>query len=182
MILKEKQMLRKSMRALLRTMTPADRVRSSSTLRSHLAGWGQFASAQDIFGFFPLPDEPEWLSEDFFQLKRLWFPRIEGSDLHFRAVTETSELSLGTLGIHEPAAGEPRCHADLILVPGLAFDPQGGRLGRGRGFYDTFLAKSEGFRVGVCFSEQLVASIPMEEHDCRMDAILTPEGIITIAR
>jgi len=179
MILGEKQMLRKSIRARLSHMLPETRAAASAALRTHLQEWERFAEAKDIFGFFPLKDEPEWLAEDFFLNKRLWFPRIEGSNLHFHAVDKIEELSLGTLGIHEPSAKEARCQADIILVPGVAFDAQGGRLGRGRGFYDTFLPSATGFRLGVCFSEQVVPAIPMEPHDCRMDALLTPEGIIS---
>ena len=67
---------------------------------------------------------------------------------------------------------------DLILVPGLAFDKSGARLGRGRGFYDRFLAGITGFRVGVCFDWQLVESVPVEAHDIRMDAVVTPSQII----
>lgn len=178
MILGEKQMLRKSIRAHLSAMSREQRAGASAELRAHLQGWERFTSAEDVFGFFSLKDEPEWLDEAYFQEKRLWFPRIEGTELHFRPVRTVAELTLGTLGIHEPEGGEPHCRADLILVPGVAFDSEGGRLGRGRGFYDQFLAQAEGFRVGVCFSEQVVASIPMEAHDHRMDALLTPGGII----
>jgi 5-formyltetrahydrofolate cyclo-ligase len=65
------------------------------------------------------------------------------------------------------------------LVPGLAFDPAGGRLGRGAGYYDRLLTKFEGVRVGVCFSELLVDEVPTEAHDIQMDFVVTPEGIIS---
>ena len=65
----------------------------------------------------------------------------------------------------------------MILVPGLAFDLRGGRLGRGRGYYDRFLAGATGLRVGVCFEDQIVADVPLEPHDLRMDFVVTPSSI-----
>ena len=77
----------------------------------------------------------------------------------------------------EPAGATPvpPQEIDVIIVPGRAFSPDGVRLGRGRGYYDRYLSR-EGFRalkIGVCFAEQLVGDIPSEEHDIRMDRIVS---------
>lgn len=68
---------------------------------------------------------------------------------------------------------------DIVLVPGLAFDPNGGRLGRGGGFYDRFLSKHPmALRIGVAFDSQVVAHVPTNSHDERVDILLTPDAIM----
>jgi 5-formyltetrahydrofolate cyclo-ligase len=62
----------------------------------------------------------------------------------------------------------------LILVPGVAFDLRGGRLGRGRGYYDRLLSGLQGYRCGVAFDEQIVDRVPLEPHDASLNCILTP--------
>ena len=70
---------------------------------------------------------------------------------------------------------------DLILVPGVAFDPGGHRLGRGKGFYDRLLAGMRGTKCGVALEEQIVAAIPVEPLDVRMNFILTPTRVVNAA-
>jgi 5-formyltetrahydrofolate cyclo-ligase len=87
------------------------------------------------------------------------------------------DVAAGYWGIREPNA---RCAAecvdqsDLILVPGVAFDLQGRRLGRGKGFYDRLLATVRGTTCGIAFDEQIVPDIPVEPHDTRLNCLLTP--------
>jgi 5-formyltetrahydrofolate cyclo-ligase len=102
----------------------------------------------------------------------------------FHTVRTLHELSEGTYGILEPARSlpspDPRS-VELVLVPGRAFDAAGGRLGRGKGGYDRWAAaqRSENPRskfFGVAFDEQIIKSVPMEEHDQRVDAVFTAKG------
>ena len=65
---------------------------------------------------------------------------------------------------------------DLIIVCGLAFDPLGGRLGRGGGFFDRLLSETNAKKCGVCFDQQVHAAVPIEKHDIKMDMIATPSG------
>lgn len=88
-----------------------------------------------------------------------------------------SEVGPGQFGIREPKAPCPEIPLErlgLILVPGLAFDLHGGRLGRGRGYYDRLLPEIRGIKCGVAFDEQIVEAVPMGKLDVRMDFILTP--------
>ncbi len=83
----------------------------------------------------------------------------------------------GRFGIPEPKAGCARValnRLDLALVPGVAFDATGHRLGRGQGFYDRLLAHTTAIKCGVAFEMQMVESIPAESHDIRMNCLLTP--------
>jgi len=85
----------------------------------------------------------------------------------------------GAHGIREPARA-PKAEASelrVIVVPGLAFDAQGGRLGHGRGHFDRLLAKGPALRVGLCAENRLVEAVPMESHDVRMDVVVTEKRI-----
>jgi 5-formyltetrahydrofolate cyclo-ligase len=88
-----------------------------------------------------------------------------------------NDLVIGQFNIQEPA---PTCREvplnrlDLVLVPGVAFDLHGRRLGRGKGFYDQLLALVRGATCGVAFDEQVVPEIPVEPHDICLNCILTP--------
>jgi 5-formyltetrahydrofolate cyclo-ligase len=81
----------------------------------------------------------------------------------------------GAHGIREPVSAPEAVSADLrvILVPGVAFDAHGGRLGHGNGHYDRLLADSTALRVGLCYENRLIEAVPMEPHDIRMDVVVT---------
>ena len=87
------------------------------------------------------------------------------------------DLRKGPYGIMEPKVSCPSRSAakmDLIIVPGVAFDRQGGRLGRGAGYYDRFLRKASSVpKIGLCFREQLVKKVPMKKHDMSVDKVIT---------
>ncbi len=86
----------------------------------------------------------------------------------------------GRFGILEPAVIRPFPAARLrgILVPGLAFDRRGGRLGRGGGFFDRLLHRTHALLIGLCVERALVASLPMEKHDVPMDIVITEKKMI----
>ena len=90
-----------------------------------------------------------------------------------------NELAEGTYGIREPVPEARAVEApgpDLILVPGLAFDLRGGRLGKGKGFYDRYLAGVRGFRAGLAYDVQITdKNLPLDAHDQTMDAVVTDQ-------
>jgi 5-formyltetrahydrofolate cyclo-ligase len=174
MISEEKQRLRARLRALAGSSSAAP-----GDIRAMLERWPIWHSAKSVCAFAPIAGEPNVL-DPWPTGKFLALPRIEGENLCAHFVTSPADLTAGRFGIPEPRTDAPAAGPsfDLILVPGLAFDRSGGRLGRGRGFYDRFLSGISGFRVGACFDWQLVDSVPVEAHDMRMDAIVTPSEII----
>ena len=90
----------------------------------------------------------------------------------------------GQFGIREPAARCPEIplsRLDLILVPGVAFDWHGRRLGRGKGFYDRLLAGTRGVKCGIAFDEQMVNEVPAGSLDARMNFMMTPTRGVEIA-
>jgi 5-formyltetrahydrofolate cyclo-ligase len=107
-----------------------------------------------------------------------------GRPLAFRRWSEGAALEERMWGIREPAADAPEVVPDLLLVPLLAFDREGGRLGYGGGFYDRTLAalradRPSTYACGVCFAAQEVARVPRGSYDERLDAVMTEEGLLT---
>ena len=89
----------------------------------------------------------------------------------------------GAHGILEPARSLPADPAELrvVVVPGVAFDARGGRLGHGGGHFDRLLAQGDALRVGLCFENRLMAEVPMDAHDIRMDVVITEKRVIYTA-
>ncbi len=119
---------------------------------------------------------------------RIAYPRIEAPGvLGMHEVAAESELVPGPLSIRQPAADTPRIGAaeiDAVIVPGVAFDEHGARLGYGGGYYDQLLPRlrSDCTRIGIVFDEQLLGEIPCEEHDQHVDVVVTPTRVIRPAR
>lgn len=112
--------------------------------------------------------------------KKLLLPRCEEDcRMTAREIGGLEELQNGAYGILEPGNDAPVFPPEdiqLVLVPGLAFDPMGHRMGRGKGYYDRFLTKTKGKTMGIC--RCLVPSVPVDDHDIRMDAVITEDKII----
>jgi len=112
----------------------------------------------------------------------VWLPRSVPEGLEFALVTSWSALRPGAHGVLEPDASippEPLEPGDVALVPGLAFDREGCRLGRGGGHYDRAFSsvRPRPRLFGVAFSWQVLDSLPCEPHDLRVDAVLTEAGL-----
>ena len=110
-------------------------------------------------------------------------PRVRGRRLEFVAVRNWDDLRAGAFGVLQPSAGRDAQRLlarDVVVLPGLAFDRIGGRLGRGQGYYDrTFAAAAPTpLRIGACYDFQLVERVPHGSHDRRVDAIVTERGMI----
>ncbi len=164
------------MRRLVRT--PSDDSPVREAVRRWLSGR---PGLRRIAAYAPLSGEIDLLPllTDF--ADRTWyFPRIDGEHLALHRVTDLADFIPGPWGIREPAPALPEIepgNIDVFLCPGLAFDANGGRLGRGRGFYDRLLSKArpDAIKLGVCRPEQLVPDTFSEPHDIAMDEILNSE-------
>lgn len=136
-----------------------------------------FRQARCIALYHALPDEVQTAAfiEKWGEVKTLLLPIVEGNDLTLHAYTGTDALQCGAFGIMEPVRCEP-CEEDgidLIIVPGIAFDRHGNRLGRGKGYYDRLLRNLSAPKIGLCFDFQLHDHIPVEPFDIRMDGVVT---------
>lgn len=122
--------------------------------------------------------------------KKVYFPRSNADcTMDFYQVISVKQLESGYMGIKEPVVNEEyryqynRKEDTLIIVPGVAFDMNGYRVGYGKGFYDRFLKDKRQMTVmGLCFSSQLVEEIPHNQHDIRMDKIVTEEIVYSFLR
>ena len=173
-----KKELRKEMRALNRALDPAVRAAASVRIVARIEHLPEFAESRTVGLFCALPDEPDLSSalERWRAAKRLVVPRVEGDAMRFFEY-DPRRLVPGAFGILEPGPDARLCspgEIDLLLVPGVAFTCGGLRCGRGREYYDRYLAQTafRGFRLGVCFAHQLVDALPAEPHDIRMDGVI----------
>ncbi len=178
-----KRALREQVRVALQRIPAAQRVAASAQARALLKAQGHWKTAQSILFFAPLPAELDvWalLTEALAAGKRVALPRFMAATQRYEAaevLDPTTDLELGHFGIREPRSQCARFSSDwldLILAPGIAFDPQGRRLGRGKGYYDQLLGALRGTRCGVAFDQQIVDEIPMAPHDMTLHCILTP--------
>ena len=119
--------------------------------------------------------------------QRVAVPLVRPEDTTMRAVMIRDlvrDLSPGFKGIREPLPGAERelsvLDLDLVIVPGVAFDSAGNRLGMGKGYYDRFLKQLHqgALKIALAFKKQIVASIPCDENDIKMDMIITEERVI----
>ena len=111
--------------------------------------------------------------------KTVALPKYDRDKGHYGAavIKDLAELETGHFRILEPqshCAPLPLNRLDFMLVPGVAFDWNGRRLGRGRGYYDRLLAEFHGWTCGVAFDEQIVEAVPGEPHDMRLTCLVTP--------
>jgi len=163
----QKEGLRKKLQSL--------RPYSSAGLTDQLLALVEKLNPKRIASYQPQPAEPD-ISE-FNKLAgqrlELVFPRVIDHELEFAG----GPFVAGRFGILEPTA-PAETEIDLILVPALAADRMGNRLGKGRGFYDRFLASYSGVCYAVVFDQELLDSVPVEGHDRAVNGVVTPTRII----
>ncbi len=178
-----KAALRAQARAELKKMTAAERAAASLEACSRLEQQTVWRAAQSILFYAPLAEEPDvWklMTDALAAGKTVALPRYDAEQKCYAACQIRDigrDLLEGQFGIREPVEGCVKIllnRLDLILVPGIAFDLNGHRLGRGKGHYDRLLAMAHGMTCGVAFDQQVVGRIPVEPHDVRLSCILTP--------
>ena len=184
-----KTQIRTEMRTLLKNMPPEERRQRSLAACELLAGTREFRSAQMIMLFLSMPSETETTSlalKAWQEGKSIAVPRVDWESRRMDPLEIRSlDTGLQTVaqGYRQPIEGTvvPLDLIDIVVIPGLAFDRKGFRVGRGRGFYDRFLAQQDfqGVRCAMCFHEQILnEEIPREPHDIPMDLIVTDKEII----
>jgi 5-formyltetrahydrofolate cyclo-ligase len=173
----EKSELRRAAREKRRTLAHSD---FAAQIARHAEAL-QIPKGAVVGGYHALPDEadPALLLERLVELGcHVAYPRIAGKGLplEFHRVPDGEMLAPGALGIHEPSESWPRVVPAYLLVPLLAFDASGHRLGYGGGFYDRTLAALNVPATGIAYAGQEIASIPCEPHDRTLNMVLTERG------
>lgn len=171
------------MRAVVNALSAGHRANGSAHAREQLEQKAVWQNARSVLLFAPTPDEVDiWLllKAALKTGKVTALPRFDSATSTYSAAQikdPARDTREGRFGIREPAGSCPTVplnRLDLVLVPGLAFDVHGRRLGRGKGYYDRLLAAVRGTSCGVAFDEQIVTDIPREPHDALVNCILTP--------
>lgn len=177
--------IRKEMKRARREIT--DREKKSLAAARALLSTSEYRSAESVMLYCPLGSEVDtaYIADA---------ARADGKKVLYPVTDEASgvitpilvdkdtEFLRGAFGIKEPLGEVYNGDIDLVVVPGVAFDREGGRLGFGKGCYDGFLSSISTIKVGLCYDIQLIEKLPSEEHDVRMDMIVSENEIIKIKK
>lgn len=183
-----KAALRAELRRRLAGLSADRRATASAQACERLRAQGVWRQAGVVLAFMPLADELDiapLLAAALSEGKRLCLPRFNAATGAYEAAEVgdlTADLRPGRFGVLEPDVARPGRALkglDLTLAPGVGFDHAGHRLGRGKGFYDRLLAQATGVKCGIGFDEQLIAALPVEPHDVKLDCIVTPTRWLT---
>ncbi len=173
----QKYLLRKKIKTELCKLTDEEKKYQSEVILKKLENLPEFQSAKIILMYWSLPNEVDTRSfiEKWSQQKTILLPVIQENEIVLRYFTDHSCLITGKFNICEPATAEFCNFAsiDLCIIPGIAFDSRGNRLGKGKGFYDQFLPKITSKKIGICFGIQFIEDIPHDDWDVKMDLVLS---------
>lgn len=173
-----KQELRQAIRARKRAMTEEDILRRSEILAEKFARSNAYRAAKTIYGYLPYNQEVRtvpMLRRALEEGKRVAVPKVYGGDMKFIYLDDLSQVAKGYAGIPEPVADGPVAQDEtaLVLMPGLAFDRAGHRIGYGGGFYDKFLAREPHHpTVALCYDFQVMDRLETEEFDIPVDLVI----------
>ena len=178
--MEEKRHLRNFIREQKKLSTPEQLAAMSDAVVGSILHGGQWSVATTMLLYYPLPDELDVrpLIQMAYQAgHRVLLPVVVGDDLELRLYEGEESLRAGAYNIMEPVGPlfppEDYNQIQLAIVPGMAFDASGHRLGRGKGYYDRLLPQlPQAYKIGVCYPFQFLTDIPSEEHDVLMNEVV----------
>ena len=174
----DKKELRRSIRERKRAMTEEEIASRSEKLGRLFSQSEAYKNAKTIYGYLPYNQEVRtvpMLEQALKDGKKVAVPKVYGDEMKFLYLDDLSKVSKGYAGIPEPIADGPVAEdtTALVLMPGLAFDPLGHRIGYGGGFYDKFLAAEPNHpTLALCYDFQMLPELHTEEHDIPVDTVL----------
>ena len=174
----DKKELRRTIREQKRAMTEAEIVSRSEKLGQLFLSSEAYKNAKTIYGYLPYNQEVRtvpMLEQALRDGKRVAVPKCYGDEMKFIFMEDLSKVEKGYANIPEPIADGPVADDEtaLVLMPGLAFDPEGHRCGYGGGFYDKFLAAEPNHpTLALCYAFQMLPHLETEEHDIPVDYVL----------
>lgn len=175
--------IRLRIKTLKAMLDEVEKLTASEAVFDRLEHMAAFQLAEKVLMYHSLPDELDtkrflnkWKDK-----KKFFLPRVNGAVLELLPYDE-SRLEIGSFHIEEPTGNEthPVEEMEIIIVPGVAFDRKGRRLGRGKGFYDRLLQTAKATKIGVAYDFQLVDEVPSENHDVGMDLVITEKTTIVV--
>lgn len=174
----DKNTLRSTIRALRNNLSTEERIAKSRAISKKLESHPRFKAAQIILFYVSTPEEVDTheLIQTHLNKKTILVPTVHGNHLKCYELTKWNQLKKGTYGIleipstlHSPFTQPP----ELIIVPGIAFDTKGHRVGYGKGYYDNTLSRHSAPTIGLAYQLQVVDHIPQEPHDQAVDILIT---------
>ena len=184
-----KAALRREVRARVARLTPEQRGEAADQFFQRVTTWSVWREARTVLLTWSLPDELSatgLIAAALAEGRRVALPGFDaasGQYVAYEVNHHEQDLVPGKFGIREPHPDLLKVfltELDLVIVPGVAFDATGNRLGRGRGFYDRLLGEASGADFcGIGFDEQIVSRVPVEPHDIQLHYLLTPSRVVT---
>lgn len=178
-----KQDIRKAIRQLKNLITPQIAEEAEQIVATKIEATEIFKNSSNILMYYSLPDELPTVSmiKKWDNIKKnIYLPRVNGDVLEILQF-DNHLLKRGAYNIFEPSGGNivtDFSMIELAIIPGMAFDRELNRLGRGKGYYDRFLSQYNGDKIGICYDFQIIDKIPTECYDIKMDAIMSPNVTI----
>lgn len=172
----KKEDIRRNIKARKCLLSAVERMEAANRVFEQLERTAAFMMSDNILLYHSLPDElstVEFINK-WHDRKHFFLPRVNGVNLDILPY-DRSRLHIGAFNIEEPDGDEvtPIDMIELIVVPGVAYDVNGNRIGRGKGYYDRLLAESHAVKIGVGYDFQLVDEIEAEPHDVCVDIVIT---------
>lgn len=174
----QKKRIRKEISILKKQMSEMQRTQFSLQLQNRIENHPRFKSAKTVLLYSALPDEPETkkLINRWHDTKKILLPVVVGEELVLKEYEGENLMKTGAFGIKEPQGKDFNDYLsiDLAIIPGVAFDQELNRLGRGKGYYDRLLLHPDikAYKMGCCFPFQIVQRVPAEPHDFKMDEVI----------
>jgi len=177
---KEKNLLRKKIKSLKKDVPFSEKIILSKTIWSKLEEDISFKQSKIILLYWSMKDEVHThdFVERWHKKKKILLPVVDGSNLLLKQYTGIQSMKEGDLfKILEPTGKTftDTNAIDLIIVPGVAFDKEKNRMGRGKAYYDKLLQTTSCPKYGVCFNFQYLDTIPTEAHDIKMDKVIVSQ-------
>lgn len=177
----KKEDIRRSIRARKSLLTSREKADAAAHVFDMLEKTAAFMLADTVLMYHSLPDElsTHEFIDKWHGSKRFFLPRVNGVNLDILPY-HRSRLHLGAFHIEEPDGDELASidDIDMVVVPAVAYDPRGNRVGRGKGYYDRMLGDCKATKVGVAYDFQLVDEIDAEPHDVGVDIVITENSFI----
>lgn len=181
----KKEDIRSRIKAHKALLSDAERRSAAEAVFSMLEQTAAFMMSDRILMYHSLPDELSTLEfiDKWHGRKHFFLPRVNGVNLDILPY-DKSRLEYGAFHIEEPAGDDVRDIADveLIVVPAVAYDRKGNRVGRGKGYYDRLLGSTKALKIGVGYDFQLVDLVDAESHDIPVDIVITQSEVVYVKR
>jgi 5-formyltetrahydrofolate cyclo-ligase len=181
---RQKSKLRRECLGIRKTLGVEMRAQASHAICARIEAWSVFQQSQTVLSYMPIKSEVDLTPLMKRHPQKRWaLPRIIPEENHRMVFHEyhPERMVRHAFGMEEPSPDSPIIHPaeiELALVPGVAFDRRGFRLGYGGGYFDRFLENFQGISAGIVFQALLLDAVPCAGHDIAMQWVITEDGVI----